>query len=53
MLITRTYPSVSGIGIVCEGGGDASVRSQLLSLLSAAYGIGSNKIYIAEANPSK
>ena len=53
VLITRTYPSVSGIGIVCEGGGDPNIRSQLLSLLSATFGIGSNKIYIAEANPGK
>ena len=53
VLITRTYPTVSGIGIVCEGGGDAGVRSQLLSLLSATYGIGANKIYIAPANPSR
>ncbi|MBE6620619.1 MAG: hypothetical protein E7625_04575 [Ruminococcaceae bacterium] len=53
VLLTRTYPSVSGIGIVCEGGGDANVRSQLLSLLSATFGIGSNKIYIAEANPAR
>jgi stage III sporulation protein AG len=53
VLLTRTYPSVSGIGIVCEGGGDANVRSQLLSLLSATFGIGSNKIYIAEANPGE
>ena len=32
VLVTRTYPTVSGIGIVCEGGGDAGVKSQLLSL---------------------
>ncbi len=51
VLLTRTPPSVSGIGIVCRGGGDASVRQELTALLSAAFGIGSNKIYIAEANP--
>ena len=53
VLITRTYPTVSGIGIVCEGGGDAGVKSQLLSLLSATFGIGANKIYIAPANASR
>lgn len=51
VLLTRTPPAVSGIGIVCRGGGNAGVRQELTALLSAAFGIGSNKIYIAEANP--
>lgn len=50
VLLTRTPPRICGIGIVCRGGGDAAIRQELLSLLSAAYGIGSNNIYIAEAN---
>ena len=49
VLLTREYPRVSGIGIVCRGGGDATVRREILSLLSATYGIPSNQIYIAEA----
>ena len=49
VLLTRQYPRVSGIGIVCRGGGNATVRRELLSLLSATYGISSNQIYIAEA----
>ncbi len=51
VLLTRTPPAVSGIGIVCRGGGDAGVRQELTALLSAAFDIGTNKIYIAEANP--
>lgn len=50
VLITRTYPRISGIGIVCRGGGDAYIRRELIALLEAAYGISSNHIYIAEAN---
>ena len=50
ILITRTYPRVSGIGIVCRGGGDARIQRELIALLEAAYGISSNNIYIAEAN---
>jgi stage III sporulation protein AG len=49
VLLTREYPRVSGIGIVCRGGGDATVRREILSLLSATYGIPTNQIYIAEA----
>ena len=50
VLLTRIYPRVSGIGVVCRGGGDARVRRELIALLEAAYGISSNHIYITEAN---
>lgn len=49
VLLTREYPRVCGIGIVCRGGGDATVRREILSLLSATYGIPTNQIYITEA----
>ncbi|MBE6662381.1 MAG: hypothetical protein E7606_03755 [Ruminococcaceae bacterium] len=39
-------PRIAGIGIVCEGGGNAAVREALTALLSAALGVGTNKIYI-------
>ncbi len=39
-------PRISGIGIVCDGGDSAAVREELTALLSAALGIGANKIYI-------
>lgn len=47
--LTEEPPRLGGIAVVCEGGGDPTVRQHLIGLLSAAYGIGSNKIYIAEA----
>lgn len=51
VLLTRQVPRITGIGVVCEGGEDPAVRQELLSLLSATYGIGTNKIYIAGAKP--
>lgn len=39
-------PQIAGIGIVCAGGDNQNVRRELIALLSAAYGIGSNKIYV-------
>lgn len=39
-------PRIAGVGIVCDGGNNAAVREQLTALLSAALGIGANKIYI-------
>ena len=39
-------PNLMGVGIVCDGGKDAATRAALTELLSAALGIGANKIYI-------
>lgn len=47
--LTDEPPRIGGIAVVCTGGGDATVRQRLIGLLSAAYGIGANKIYIAQA----
>ena len=44
--ITEKLPRIGGIGVVCRGGSDPVVVKRLTSLLSAAYNIGSNKIYI-------
>jgi hypothetical protein len=46
-LVARIPPAISGIDIVCEGGGDAAVRAEVIALLSAAYDVGSNRIYVA------
>lgn len=51
LLLTRRPPAIGGIGVVCRGGGDARVRQEITALLSAAFSVGSNKIYVAEANP--
>ena len=40
---------VVGIGIVCRGGGDPRIQRELISLISAACGVGSNRIFITEA----
>ena len=38
---------ICGVGIVCEGGDDPETERKLLSLVSAACGVPTNKIYIA------
>lgn len=43
-------PKIAGIGVVCRGGGDDVTRAELIALLSAAFGVGESKIYIAEGN---
>ena len=47
VLICYENPEISGIGIVCTGGDDPRVKESVLSLVSAAFDIGTNKIYVA------
>ena len=49
LYLTYAAPSITGIGVVCKGGGKDTVRQELLSLLSATCHINSNRIYITEA----
>lgn len=49
LLIGYTNPTIAGIGIVCSGGGDESVRCEIISLISAAFGISPNKIYVTRS----
>ena len=49
ILVGYSTPQVSGVGIVCRGGGDAHIRSEIISLISATFGVSSNKIYVTEA----
>ena len=51
LLLTRTPPAISGIGVVCTGGDDAAVRREITALLGAAFGIGTNKIYVVTMAP--
>ena len=46
LLLTESPPAIRGIGVVCTGGNSATVRRELTSLLSAAFDIASNRIYI-------
>ena len=48
--VTEKTPIIGGIGVVCKGGGDPKVQKKLINLISAAFGVGSNKIYITEAS---
>lgn len=49
LVISRKPPEVAGIGVVCRGGGDPAIRGELTALLSSAFRVPSNRIYIAEA----
>ncbi len=42
------YPRVRGVAIVCSGGNDPVVKSEIKSLVSALFDIGANRISIAQ-----
>lgn len=52
LLLTRKTPEIVGIGIVCRNGSNASVKLELTALLSAAYNVSGNRIYVTEAKSS-
>jgi hypothetical protein len=41
--------NIIGVGIVCRGGSDPTIQRELIPLVSAACGVGSNRIFITEA----
>jgi stage III sporulation protein AG len=47
LLLMRRQPGIAGVGIVCEGGADPYVQNELTALISAAFGIGTNKIHVS------
>ncbi len=47
VFLCERAPAIVGVGIVCTGGGDADVRQEITALISAAFGVPSNKIYVA------
>ena len=47
LLIGYQNPEISGIGIVCSGGDDYNIRKNIISVVSSAFDISSNKIFVA------
>lgn len=46
ILLGYEAPQIVGIGIVCTGGDDPSVRQSITMLVSAAFHVSTNKIYV-------
>ncbi len=42
-----TQTRVESVAVVCKGADKASVRAEITSMISALYGIGSNRIFIS------
>lgn len=50
LLLKEIYPEITGIAVVCEGGGDPTTKTEITQMLKALYNIGSNNISISEMN---
>lgn len=46
VVIKQICPKVSGVLVVCEGGGSTAVKQEIISSVSIAVGISANKIYV-------
>ena len=46
--IVEKMPTISGVAIVCRGGGNPVIANQLINLISSAYNVPKNKIYVVE-----
>lgn len=40
------YPEIAGIGIVCRGGDSYEVKNKIVSLVSSAFDLSANKIFV-------
>ncbi len=49
LYLGQSLPQISGIGIVCDTGGDQLKRNEIMMLLSSAYGLPLTRIYVSEA----
>ena len=41
-----SYPEIAGIGIVCHGGDSYEVKNKIVSLVSSAFNLSANKIFV-------
>jgi stage III sporulation protein AG len=47
--VAKTYsPQITGVVIVCDGGGDSRTAERIYKAVSAALGIGASRIYVAQ-----
>ena len=49
LFLSRQAPVITGVGIVCKGGDNATVRRELTSLICATLHVSSNRVYIADS----
>lgn len=46
ILIREIYPEIEGVSVVCRGGDSPEIKAKLISVISTALGVSSNRICI-------
>ena len=46
--VLEKMPTICGVAIVCRGGGNSLISSEIINLISSAFGVSKNKIYVTE-----
>ena len=41
-------PTISGVAIVCKGGGNPIIANELINMIASAFNVPKNKIYVTE-----
>lgn len=49
LLITRIQPTVKGVAVVCDGGGDAAVQQRVVQVVSTAFHISERRVCVVKA----
>ena len=46
IFVMENMPRIRGVAVVCKGGGSAEIKLEIISLVSAALGIPTNRIFV-------
>ena len=49
LLKSRTQPQISGVAVVCPGGGDIKVVDSIVRTITAVFGVPSNRVFVAQS----
>ena len=48
LLLTRIQPTVKGVAVVCDGGGDAAVQQRVIQVVSTAFHISERRVCVVQ-----
>ena len=49
LLLTRIQPTVKGVAVVCDGGGDATVQQRVVQVVATAFHISERRVCVVQA----
>ena len=49
LLLTQLQPTVKGVAVVCDGGGDATVQQRVMQVVSTAFHVSERRVCVVKA----